>query len=152
MCQKIVMRTKHNHGGDTLAWSLKYSTNVTCSDSSQQVSPNTSYLLSRNKWAVQDAKKKLLLHILNSKKKQQQKKIFKRHLWKRVTAVTRTMRARLMSNGKSPFRVRPRPSERHNCHLNCWNFKYSKSSSTAMFIHFQGNPLAKDFSLGFSWL
>lgn len=145
------MGTKHDHGGDSPAWSLKDSTNVTHSSSSQQAPPNTSYLLNRDKWYKMP--KRSYFYIFWTQKGNNNKKRFLRDICEKwVTAVTRTTRARLMSNGKSPFGVRPRPSERHNCHLNCWNFKYSKSYSTARLIHFQGNPLAKDFSLGFSWL
>lgn len=100
---------------------------------------------------MQYAKKNLLPHILNSEKKQQ-KTMLKRHLWKWVTAVIRTTTAKLMSNGKGPFSICPCPSERHHCRLNCWDFKHSASYDTALLIHFQGNPLSKEFSLGFSWL
>lgn len=71
--------------------------------SSQHAFPHTGYLLGKGKRG--NPPKRSYFYIFSTQKINNTERFFKRFLWKRATAVTRTMMAKLISNQRSPFRL-----------------------------------------------
>ena len=86
--------------------SLKGYTNRTRFYSSQHAFSNTNY----------KARRKLLLRTFWIQKRNNSNN---KRLWK---SICENVWLRRWEQRKNPFRTCPRPSERHNCHLHCWNF------------------------------